>query len=351
MNWLWRWLSRMAGYQRQPRFPHLYWMLNTAWVSHAVYVVSKLDVAEHLRKGPLSIEELSVRCGAVPAQLGQVMRALAGFGVFRRDALGRYALNAAARPLLYDAPFCIRSYAAVWGEQLAPAACRMLDQVRDGRTGYAHAHGHTIWDHYRSDPAAADTFDTFMSEATDLHVKSITAAYPFARHRRVVDVGAGRGSLLTAVLQAAPQLRGVWYDRPEVLPAAAEAIERAGLQNRCELTPGSFLEAVPGGADLYLIKHVLHDWADEPAGRILANIAAAMGEESRLLIVEAVLDDRDGRDGLAKLRDLEQMFWTGGRVRSRSEFDRLLAPVGLEIESLTPTPIVDVCLLGVRRKR
>jgi hypothetical protein len=111
------------------------------------------------------------------------------------------------------------------------------------------------------------------------------------------------------------------------------------------------LERVPPGADLYLIKHVLHDWADEPAARILAAIAAAMPRDSRLIIIEAVLDERDGVDGLAKLRDLEQMFWTGGRVRSEREFAAILAPAGLEIEAVTRTPIVDVCLLQVVRCR
>lgn len=351
MNWLRRLLGRLSGAHRQPEFPDLYWMLNAAWASQAVYVVSALDVAERLRGGPLAIEELAERCGARPVPLGQVMRALAGFGVFTRDAAGRYGLNAAAGALLHDAPFCIRSYAAVWGEQLHVAAGHMLDQVRDGGTAFAKAHGATVWEHYRVAPHDADTFDTFMADATDLHVRSIVGAYPFARHRKVVDVGAGRGSLIGAVLAAAPALTGVWYDRPEVLPAARVAIERAGLAGRCEFVAGNFLESVPAGADLYLIKHVLHDWADEPASRILAAIAAAMGRDSRLLIIEALLDERDGVDGLVKLRDIEQMLWTGGRVRSRREFDRLLAPVGLGIESVTPTPIVDVRLLHVRRLR
>jgi hypothetical protein len=351
MNTLRRLFARLAGHTRPPRFPHLYWMLNASWLSQAVYVASALDVAERLRAGPLGIDELAARCGARPVPLGQVMRALAGFGVFARDAAGRYALTPAAEPLLHDAPFCIRSYAAVYGEQLHAAAGRMLEQVRDGETGFRKAHGETIWDHYRADPRAADVFDTFMSDATDLHVRSITAAYPFARHRRVVDVGAGRGSLLAAVLRSAPALSGVWYDRPEVLPAARAALERAGLAGRCEFEAGNMLERVPPGADLYLIKHVLHDWADEPAARILAAIAAAMPRDSRLIIIEAVLDERDGVDGLAKLRDLEQMFWTGGRVRSQREFAGILAPAGLEIEAVTRTPIVDVCLLQVARRR
>lgn len=351
MTWLRRLVARFAGHTRPPRFPHLYWMLNAGWLSQAVYVASALDVAEQLRAGPLGIDELAARCGARPVPLGQVMRALAGFGVFARDAAGRYSLTPAAEPLLHDAPFCIRSYAAVFGEQLYSAAGRMLEQVREGATGFEKAHGAPIWEHYRADTRAGDVFDTFMNDATDLHVRSIAAAYPFHRHQRVVDVGAGRGSLLAAVLQSAPALSGVWCDRPEVLPAARAALELAGVAGRCTFEPGNMLERVPAGADLYLIKHVLHDWADESAARILTAIAEALSRDARLIIIEAVLDEHHGVDGLTKLRDLEQMFWTGGRVRSEREFTALLAPAGLEIDAVTRTPIVDVCLLQVARRR
>ena len=351
MSWLSRLRARLGGRIRPPEFPHLYWMLNATWLSQAVYVASMLDVAEQLRDRPLKLDELATRCNAKPVPLGQVMRALAGFGVFSCDAAGRYRLTAAATPLLHDAPFSIRSYARVFGEQLYAGAGRMLEQVREGTTGFARAHGQPIWDHYRSDPQAADAFDTFMSDATDLHVDSITTAYDFSRHRRVVDVGAGRGSLLTGVLRSAPLLSGVWFDRPEVLPAARHAIEQAGLADRCVLESGNMLERVPANADLYLIKHVLHDWADEQATRILSSIAAALPPDGRLIIVEAVLDEHDDVDGLAKLRDLEQMFWTGGRVRSKAEFAGLLASTGLEIESITPTSIVDASLIHVRHVR
>ena len=190
-----------------------------------------------------------------------------------------------------------------------------------------------------------------MSAATDHHVAAVTAVYPFGRHRRVVDVGSGRGSLLRAMLRAAPALRGVWYDRPEVLGSARSLFTAAGLDERCEFMPGNFLESVPAGADLYCIKHVLHDWADESVERILRNIVAAMDRDSTLLIIEAFLDERSRVDGLVKLRDIEQMFWTGGRVRSRREFTRLLAPAGLAIETVRPTPIVDMNVIEVRRSR
>ena len=152
------------------------------------------------------------------------------------------------------------------------------------------------------------------------------------------------------MLRAAPELRGTWYDRAEVLPSARDPFVAAGLESRCEFVAGSFLERVPAGADLYTIKHVLHDWPDESVERILGNIVAAMDGSSTLLIIEALLDERSGVDGLVKLRDIEQMFWTGGRVRSRREFSRLLAPAGLVIEEVLPTPIVDMSVIKVRRK-
>lgn len=350
MSFLHRWIDRLRNRPSQPVFPGTHWMMNSAWLCQAVYVAAKLDVAERLRHGPLPIDRLATACDVQAVPLLQVMRALAAFGIFSTTSDGRWGLNAEARRLLGDDPLSVRPYALVCGEQLWSAAGRMLEQLRTGRTGFEHAHGAPIWSHYAAMPTDANVFDSFMSAVTDIHVRWLTAAYQFSRHRRVVDVGSGRGRLLSAMLAAAPNLRGVWCDRAEVLPAARELLADAGVATRCEFVPGSFLDKVPAGADLYVIKHVLHDWADEPAGTILKNIAAAMEPSSTLLVIEGLLDHRSGHGGLAKIRDLEQMFWTGGRVRSRAEFSGLLAPAGLEILGVVDTPVADMSLIRVRKR-
>ena len=351
MNRLRRWIAALIGYHRQPVYPSIYWMVGSAWLCQAVYVAAKLDVAEKLRNGPMTIAALAAACGVREVPLLQVLRALAGFGIFTIDQADRVSLNNEGRRLLADDRYSVRPWALLSGEQLWPAAGQMLEQLRTGRTGFDVAHGAPVWQHYASCPADGDVFDTFMSAATDLHVAAVTAAYPFDRHRRVVDIGAGRGSLLRAMLRAGPDLRGTWYDRAEVLPSARDQFAVAGMESRCEFVAGSCLVSVPAGADLYTIKHVLHDWPDEAAERILRNIVAAMDGASTLLIIEALLDERSGVDGLVKLRDIEQMFWTGGRVRSRREFTRLLEPAGLVIEEVLPTPIVDMSVIRVRRRR
>lgn len=349
MNWLARFYVWLTGRSQHPKFPHIFWMLSSAWITQAVYVAVKLEIAERLRDGPLSISDLAAKCGAKEVPLMQLMRALAGYGIFEQDSTGRFALNASARPLLPDDPYSANAFARLWGEQLYAASGRMLEQIRTGTSGFELQWGQHVWEFYRDHPAEADVFDTFMSAATDLHDRFINYAQSFKGYERVVDVGAGRGSLLSAVLKANPRLRGVWYDRAEVLPGAKARLEAENLVDRCELVAGNFLESVPAGGDLYLIKHVLHDWTDEEATRILTNIARAMGEAGTLIIIEAVMDGRNDRDGLCKLRDLEQMFTTGGRVRTRDDFVRILKPAGLVIGGVTRTAIVDVCLIEVRK--
>lgn len=50
------------------------------------------------------------------------------------------------------------------------------------------------------------------------------------------------------------------------------------------------LQTIPAGPDLYLLKHILHDWTDEQCAQILAeNVAAAMEPCATLLICEMLL--------------------------------------------------------------
>ena len=94
----------------------------------------------------------------------------------------------------------------------------------------------------------------------------------------MVDVGGGEGALLAAVLRANPGLRGVVFDLPPVAEAAAAALAGQGgagqgLGARAEALGGDMFAAVPPGGDIYMLKSVLHDWADGPAGAVLRAVA------------------------------------------------------------------------------
>lgn len=176
-----------------------------------------------------------------------------------------------------------------------------------------------------------------MAGRAEREARDVVAAYDFTRLRRLVDVGGGSGVLLAAIMRAAPSLHGVLTDRPEAIAEARRRLEADGLASRAECLAGDFFDAVPPGADAYLLSRVIHDWDDSHAARILANCRKAMPDHGRLLVVEAILPRR-AREAPAAIRmDLHMMILFGGRERTEQEYRRLLADAGLALRRIVPT--------------
>jgi hypothetical protein len=328
-----------------PRPFDLFVFLNMAWGGQALYTATRLGVPDLLAGGSKSAGELAQRTGAGERELHQIMRALAGFGIFASDDAGGYRLTPLSEPLVTAAGSWQRNYVLIWGELYYPAAGEMLTMIRSDLTGYELAHGEPPWSHTKIRPETLALFVGFMSSVTDMHNDAVTKAVDFTPWQRVVDVGGGRASLITSVLKANPHLSGTILDLPYMEGEATERIRREGLDARCTFVGGSFLESVPAGGDVYLIKHVLHDWSDAEVPTILRNIGAAMTERSTLIIVEGVVETEDGTGQAVKMQDLERMFLTRGKARSESEFAALLEQAGLRLTEIRLTAVFDCCLI------
>src|SRR5260370_19236641 len=86
-------------------------MITGYWTSRAIYVAAKLRIADRLADGPRAAEELAAAAGVAPRPLCRVLRALAGVGVFARDADGRFRLNPLAEPLRDGGPESLPAFA------------------------------------------------------------------------------------------------------------------------------------------------------------------------------------------------------------------------------------------------
>jgi hypothetical protein len=142
-----------------------------------------------------------------------------------------------------------------------------------------------------------------------------------------VDVGGADGTVLAAILAAHPHLRGVLFDLPHIITGAPKTLARHGVEDRGDCVGGDFFESVPAGGDAYLLSLVLHDWPDQQAQRILANIAAAAGSGARLLVLEFVVPPGDGPH-LSKMSDLNMLAMMGGKERTETEWRELLKGAG-----------------------
>jgi hypothetical protein len=154
----------------------------------------------------------------------------------------------------------------------------------------------------------------------------------------VVDIGGGTGELLAAIMAANAGLRGVLFDLPNVVDRAVSVL--SGVVDRCTVERGSFFEHVPRHGDIYLLKHILHDWDDERAGAILRCCRRCMPANARLLIIERKLPEiaEPEADAESFLTDLEMLVMTsGGRERTEAEFRSLLVDAGFEPARIVPT--------------
>lgn len=304
------------------------------WVTQAIYVVAELGVADLLVDGPKAPAELAESAGAQTDLLYRVLRALASLGIFFEDPDGRFRLTPLADTLRSDQGGQ-RAYAQLHGKDLYQSWGKLLDAVRSGQTAFVEAFGMPVFDYMSQNPDRGAIFDKAMTGHHGDETEPMLDAYDFSSFGEIADIGGGNGSVLVGVLKRHPGLKGVLFDLPAVVVRARTAIENAGLQGRCRIEGGSFLESVPAGADVYLMRHVLHDWRDEDAARILRNCRSAMRPGGRIVVVETVVPA--GNDpSLAKWLDL-MMITYGGKERNESQYRRLFSDAGYELTRVVPT--------------
>jgi SAM-dependent methyltransferase len=312
-------------------------MATAYWVSRAVYAVAHLGIADLLKDGPRDAVDLAAATGTHASALHRVLRALASVGLFRTDEQGRFALTPLGASLQSDAPGAARStvmylagalWWASWGET--------LHALRTGETGVQKALGLSVYEYLEQHPAEAMHFNAAMIGFHGDEPAAIVEAYDFSELGTVIDVGGGSGNLLGTILTANPSLRGLLFERPQVVPDAERNLEAAGVSNRCEVVGGDFLEAVPDGGDVYIVSHCIHNWDESSCMRILANCRRAIQPGGRLLIVEAVVHPGDEPDP-AKILDLAMLLIPGGQERSEEEYRNLLEKAGFRLTRVVPT--------------
>jgi hypothetical protein len=115
-------------------------LINGYQVSQALHAAAVLGVADHLKDGPRTSDALARACGAHPASLYRLLRALAAVGVFREAGTGEFSLTPLGACLVGDAPGSRRDYARWAG---TPGQWRpwgdLLHSVRSGERRVASA--------------------------------------------------------------------------------------------------------------------------------------------------------------------------------------------------------------------
>jgi hypothetical protein len=311
-------------------------MIGGYYLTQAIYVCAKLGIADRLRDGPRSAEQLAQATGAHAQALHRLLRTLAGFGIFAQDDAGQFRLTELADLLRGDVPGSVRAEACATGDTHYAAFAELLYSVQTGRAGFDKAFGMPLFDYLAANEEAAQTFDAGLARLRAQAAAAVLEAYDFSGTTRLVDVGGGAGSLLTAILARYPAMKGTLFDRPHVVKQAKTCLHAAQMQDRCALVGGDFFDSVPAGGDAYLLRHIIHDWDDDRALRILKNCRQTMHRRAKLLLIESVIQSGN-EPALGKHLDLLMLALTGGTERTEEEYRALLEASGFRLTRVVPT--------------
>jgi hypothetical protein len=309
----------------------------------------RMGVFDQLSDQPTLAQSVAEHAGTLPEPTYRLMRALTVIGGLVELPERRFTLGPLGKLLRKDAPCSFAplalSNAAPWA---AEVSWTLLHSMKTGESGFRSRFGKSMFEWLSEHPDDERLFSESMSTFSGVEIGSILSSYDFSRHSSVVDVGGAHGALLEALLQAQTHLTGTLFDIPSVIERAAAIARPEGLERRWSLVGGDFFESVPAGKDLYILKHILHDWDDERALGILRSIESAMPRGGRLLIAEQGIAP-PGVPNPGKLLDVVMLsLLENGRERSAEDFAKLMSQTGLELERVIPTPGPITLFVGIK---
>ena len=314
----------------------MFHLITGYWISQAIGTLAELGIADELARRPQRAGELARAVGTDPDATFRLLRTLATVGVVAHGTDDEFALTPLGETLRADVPGSMRDMARA---QTAPGHWlpwgRFTDVLRTGSRQTGAALGAEIFDYYEREPTERAAFLGAMHGLSQLVADEAARVYDARAHHELCDVGGSAGTIAAGFLRANPGLRATIFDLPQVSELSRRSMEQAGLAERSRSLGGDFFADVPV-ADLYVLKHVLHDWDDEQCRTILGNVARRLPADGRVLLIEMVIPD-DGTPSAAQLMDLNMLALLPGRERTARQYAELLGAVGLRMQDLLPT--------------
>ena len=342
--------------------------------SSAIYIVAKLRLADYLKDGPKSVEDLAEKTKTHPDSLYRLLRMLSSIGIFTEiikegeehqqvdHSIRQFELTPMASLIQSDAKNSISNFALMFGlESFKNAIDDLLYSIQTGENSFKHANGLDMYEYLNRNQKEGQIFNNAMASLTSSVTPLISAMYDFSQFNTIIDIGGGQGMLLSSILKDNPKLYGVLFDLPYAIQSAKELYTGQSansnenidhdVSSRCKLVEGDFFKSIPTtAADGYIIKNVILNWDDQSAAIILKNCLQAMKERAsdigsenqanrknttpKLLIIDTIMPEGN-EPFIGKFTDIFMLALTHkGRIRTEVEFRKLLSSSGFEMTGI-----------------
>ncbi|KAI0833157.1 putative O-methyltransferase [Hypoxylon sp. FL0890] len=368
----------------------------------ALHVATEHDIAILLAEGGedgVSVEDLAKKSGLEQNKLGRILRLLTTQHFFREVAPGRFANNRITQALVNDeklqgqvkcgsmgfaaasalpealndpirgpshepqlAPWTLAVGTELpffeWMNQKVPKSRAALEKASPGAARGTYKAIEASPDEELVPKDDAKIYNLYLVGNSKSFGSPHLYDFPWGElgNALVVDVGGGVGSFDLQLARLYPELRFIVQDQAVPIEQGFSMWQRefpeALESGRVKFVMHDFFKPNPvKGADIYWMRHVLHDWEDEDCVRILLKTAEAMGPDSRLLVADITLIETIGdayveaapKPLLANYGvyghhgfslDIAMMSLMSGKERTPSEFRGLFERAGLKMVKL-----------------
>jgi hypothetical protein len=342
--------------------------------SRAIYIAAKLGLADYLKDGPKSVEDLAEETKTHPDSLYRLLRMLSSIGIFAETKneddeqqqvdqnIRRFELTPMASLIQSEAKNSIRNFALMFGlESFKNAIDDLLYSIQTGENSFKHANGLDMYEYLDRNQKEGQIFNSAMASLTSSVTPLISSMYDFSQFNTIIDIGGGQGMLLSSILKDNAKLYGVLFDLPYAIQSAKKLYARQSansnenvnldISSRCKLLEGDFFKSIPTtAADGYIIKNVILNWDDRSAAIILKNCLQAMIDKTssivsenqdnrknttpKLLIIDTIMPEGN-EPFIGKFTDILMLALTHkGRIRTEEEFRKLLSSSGFDITGI-----------------
>lgn len=301
---------------------NIFSLLNNIILARALFVAAELNISEHLEQQAMPVNELATKIHAHEQALSRLLYFLELHDVYIKDANGKYHNSEFSKTMCADHPHTIKPFLLHDDETRWNSFGHLGNSIKTGKAAFDELYGTDYFSYLKNHPKLSVRFDEAMTIISAQEDESIAKTITF--QGTVADIGGGKGQLLNKILQYNPSVKGILFDLPEVIKHTDNA------PKKYTTVAGSFFEPIALKADIFILKRILHDWNNDKALQILKHVSLAMGDSSKLYIIDGILDQSKNKKLLAAV-DLALLAIFQGQERALHDISELLQKANLEI--------------------
>lgn len=318
-------------------------------LSRAIQVFAQLKLADHL-KSPQKIDNnFANKLNVNQSMLYRLLRMLSGHGIVHKNGNDEFILTEIGQYLRTDHPETLCNFFEMEGNPHRwNSYSKLPETIKTGTTSFNILFGESYFDSIKKNPFDQDQFNRGMNDISNN--ENLIIAYFFKNKKAysIVDIGGGVGNLLLEIIAINVNIKeAILFDYTPLTNNQKNLIDLKNIK----FIQGSFFEknVIPPNKDIYILKRILHDWNDENSIKILSQIQKTMSKESKLYILDSIMDDTNNYH-ISKDVDFEMMVLFGGKERTKNEFEKILQKANLKLIKIHNLENSMLSILEVHKK-